>query len=409
MKIAINKINITNFRNYVSTELLVNGKNVLLYGGNGAGKSSLSKALNSFFLGNKVIENFFRNSNPILTHRRIDENGVYANNTSVILHLDNGENIKLNNDSFYTDKEMFIQTSEMKRDYSYKDVVEIFNTLSENPFHEYVIHNFSDALKIKISDIEEVTSTSYETIVELIKNYRHAMGSNYEKLNEVKRNKLRKYKEEFFYKKYESEKSTITLKKLLNLIELKDVIADVMDKRLKNIVKKIKQYLVDDYSKQFSEKFKKYISLMPISDQIQLEIEGEKYYYFQLYLKIKYNGIELKNPNGYLNEAKISEMAISIICALIKIAEEFNTVDFSPIIFDDLLVSLDMINREKLITIIVEYFSKNQIFFFTHDMSLFQLMNDNLKALGKDDEWVFYTLNNNCIEEHESYLFPLGC
>ncbi len=408
----IRNLHLSNFKNYSTSTLQANSKNILLYGGNGAGKSSLAKALNLFFQGRKITANYFQgNTNPVLTYRRIDNNGTYSSNTTISMDLDDNTNIILNSDTYYTDKNLFCQSSEMKRDYSYKDVVEIFNTTSKAPFHDYLIQNFGEALKVKISDIEAVTSVSYETILSYIQGHSKFAKHKYvrdKNTNDEDVQTLQKFRQKSFFNDYanddNSKKGLITIKKLVDLIDLKESSDNIIDKKLKTIIKKIKQYLIHEYSKYFADEFAKYISLMPVSKEIKLAVEASTYYDFELFLTIDYNGVRLKNPNGYLNEAKISEMGISIICSLIKIAEKYNEIDFSPIIFDDLLVSLDMTNRQKLITIIMEYFDNNQIFFFTHDMSLFELMIDELKAEGKDEEWKYCILNNNNIEDYQNYL-----
>ena len=88
----------------------------------------------------------------------------------------------------------------------------------------------------------------------------------------------------------------------------------------------------------------------------------------------------------FLNEARLSELAISIYFASIK--KLFSLIENNCIkilVLDDLLLSLDMSNRVKLLNILKEEFQDFQILFFTHDKELFEMYKDKI-------DWVKYEI-----------------
>ena len=76
----------------------------------------------------------------------------------------------------------------------------------------------------------------------------------------------------------------------------------------------------------------------------------------------------------FLNEARLSALAIALYFAAIKRLLGTLSVDCLKIlVLDDLLISLDMSNRYKLLNVLQKEFNAFQIFFFTHDRELFEL------------------------------------
>lgn len=76
----------------------------------------------------------------------------------------------------------------------------------------------------------------------------------------------------------------------------------------------------------------------------------------------------------FLNEARLSALAISMYFAAIKrLLGTLSSDCLKLLVLDDLLISLDMSNRHKLLTLLQREFQDFQIFFFTHDRSLYDL------------------------------------
>lgn len=88
----------------------------------------------------------------------------------------------------------------------------------------------------------------------------------------------------------------------------------------------------------------------------------------------------------FLNEARLSALAISVYFSIIK--KQFSYLgdnELKILILDDLLISLDMNNRLYLIDILKSDFHDFQIFFFTHDKGLFEVFKDKM-------EWAAYEI-----------------
>lgn len=80
----------------------------------------------------------------------------------------------------------------------------------------------------------------------------------------------------------------------------------------------------------------------------------------------------ITHPKSFFNEAKITSMALAIRLAIL---ETRSPVDHAPstIFFDDILISLDMSLRRLVIPVILNYAESRQIFILTHDRALFYL------------------------------------
>ncbi|SDI26515.1 AAA family ATPase [Mucilaginibacter gossypii] len=79
----------------------------------------------------------------------------------------------------------------------------------------------------------------------------------------------------------------------------------------------------------------------------------------------------VNSPQSFLNEAKLSTMALAIRLAILD--EKFVKAYPKILVLDDLLMSMDMSNREFVLNVIMEgYLEDYQILFFTHQRGLFE-------------------------------------
>ena len=119
----------------------------------------------------------------------------------------------------------------------------------------------------------------------------------------------------------------------------------------------------------------------------------------------------LHKPHSFLNEAKLSAIAISIRLAILTEKRQANCLKF--IILDDLLISLDMRNREKVLELLLskDFVDNYQIIILTHDRMFFQLAKTKIKQLNQTN-WVKYEMFEDfingqkrpCIKTKESYI-----
>lgn len=119
-----------------------------------------------------------------------------------------------------------------------------------------------------------------------------------------------------------------------------------------------------------------------IAPQIILSVE---YLHDQLAPTKKYLG----RPQSFLNEARLTSIALSIRFAILD--DKYLTDASKILILDDLLISLDMGNRDIVLEIILENFSDYQIIMLTNDRMFFELAKHKAKRLGQAN-WGYYEM-----------------
>ena len=167
------------------------------------------------------------------------------------------------------------------------------------------------------------------------------------------------------------------------------------------------QLLIDDINRDAPE----YLKKLGYSD-FKFQLELKRSYYtltkdpkdyllskFSISLIItEYNGMPkaVIKAHSFLNEARFSAMAISIRLAILKRKLSEDCLKF--IVLDDLLISLDMRNREKVLDLLLsdEFSSSYQLIILTHDRLFFQLAKSKIKQLGHTN-WVNYEMFEDVI------------
>jgi hypothetical protein len=96
----------------------------------------------------------------------------------------------------------------------------------------------------------------------------------------------------------------------------------------------------------------------------------------------------LHKPHSFLNEAKLSAMAISIRLAILSEKRLENCLKF--IVLDDLLISLDMRNREKVLELLLsaDFIDNYQLIILTHDRMFFQMAKHKI-AIYEQTNWKY--------------------
>jgi energy-coupling factor transporter ATP-binding protein EcfA2 len=110
----------------------------------------------------------------------------------------------------------------------------------------------------------------------------------------------------------------------------------------------------------------------------------------ELHLEIAGNVI--KRPQSFLNEAKLTQLALSVRFAASFV--NLHDSDIKLLVLDDLLVSLDMSNRMKFVEILLgETFANYQKIILTHDRGFFEEFRRMIGA--SHAAWCFRTLRGN--------------
>lgn len=99
-------------------------------------------------------------------------------------------------------------------------------------------------------------------------------------------------------------------------------------------------------------------------------------------------------PQSYFNEAKLTAIALSIRFALLNLDKP---ADGRFLALDDMLISLDMSNRSKVMDFLLNISDRYKIYLFTHDRAFFELFKDVIKAKFPDfnNMWLFKEIYND--------------
>lgn len=102
--------------------------------------------------------------------------------------------------------------------------------------------------------------------------------------------------------------------------------------------------------------------------------------------------VNIKRIQSFLNEAQLTRIAISIRIGALR--TRVQSTQYKILVLDDMLISLDMSNRMDVARIILnkenkealEYFDNFQKIILTHDKAFFNLIQRNTD----DEDWVYY-------------------
>lgn len=359
----ITKIELENFRafynNYV-IDLSTSGKNLLVYGENGSGKSSLYKALKYFLDSHRQGLNFlyFKNIfNPkdeghIKFSLRADKNSAE-------------KVVTWSHDIKETHEGVILESAKTKGFIDYKKLLET-----------YFLHIDNDRVNI------------YDLLMSKLLPYSE---------NEISHNTF-----EFDYdellKSPKSKQPTELLKNYNDGLSIK----------LDSIKTKANEIL-----KMFDYKISIQFDFVGIKFDGRPKEAEKRIFQKDIWLHVDFfDKSKLVQHHLVLNEAKLSAIAISIFFASIL---EQPSSDLKVLALDDVLIGLDMSNRMPIIDILQKYFAEYQIFFMTYDKTWFDIIRQKVS----DKEWKYieffsnanddfevpvYADNQNFIERAEYYL-----
>ena len=402
---AISKITIDGFKAFPdSFTLELGGKNLLMYGENGSGKSSIYYALHA-----------------LLQSQCKDKNSIYfdPNNTESIVNQETkksdakveiefeGSNIiySISHDGY---KESVAQPTSPLRDLNGQCV--FINHKFLFNFFSFRNSQYIDLFPVFIKDIlpfvltqdsSEYISTIYDDVMKGIKRHGRSklLSSSY--LGRIKRfNNETKHIVDLI-----SFNATETATKIYN-----EQFRNTNDKQLRitlgydNNRDKIPQpnrsyWLRCGYRYQ-KEKIagveydKKVSGVMEILQPIitlkveELQDDGATYR-------------SIEKPQTYFNEAKLTAIALSIRFSLL---DTITPANGRFLALDDMLISLDMSNRMKVVDYLLDVVAKNyKIYLFTHDKSFYSTLKKRIAIEKRQGEWFCGGLYMHDVDENNEY------
>lgn len=132
---------------------------------------------------------------------------------------------------------------------------------------------------------------------------------------------------------------------------------------------------------------------------VAFPFKGVAYNYAKLYsdknftnqtlgLQIAFRGQTLERPQLYLNEARQSAIGLALYLGARLACAPQNTPHLKLLVLDDVLVGLDHSNRLPVLNVLVELFPTWQVVLLTHDKGWFDLARQRLPT----DDWVSYEI-----------------
>ena len=99
----------------------------------------------------------------------------------------------------------------------------------------------------------------------------------------------------------------------------------------------------------------------------------------------------VNRPQVFLNEARLTSLALAIRFSLLS--ERYIKEASRILIIDDLLMSLDMSNRDKVIDVFFKEFVDNsQLIILTHDRTFFELVRREIVYRSSSDKWKLFEM-----------------
>lgn len=370
----INKLTIQNFKAFQDEEVFeFNGKNVLVYGSNGSGKSSLFWALYTFLQSSikssdEEIEKYFDYDNP-------------QSLLNIFLDEDTSAKIEMT----YIDEE----TEETHTNIISKETI---NTRNNQIIQE--LNLASDFINYKL--LHNFYNASHKDEVNLWSVFERDIFPFYTDGTTPILNKIQDKTKAIDGRKTESAKSR------------KQSVLDTINAEIETLLNEIKTTANDFLKKHFYEnrdvikidlQFNKKFTLQNIDKN--LWIDGhDPIRHSELHIKLVVEQFmeddtwkPLERVQSFLNEAQLTRIAIAIRIGALR-ARVQQGVDFKILVLDDMLNSLDMSNRVDVMRIILNkennsdlaYFDTYQKIILTHDKGFFNL----LKRHTDDEDWVYY-------------------
>lgn len=115
-------------------------------------------------------------------------------------------------------------------------------------------------------------------------------------------------------------------------------------------------------------------------------------------IELKYAGQQITKPHLFLNEARLSAIAISIYLGMIKRHPQLKP--YKILFLDDIFIGLDIANRLPLLNILETHFNDYQIFITTYDKPWYEY------AKGFLDKSIWKTIEFYAQEVNGGYEIP---
>ncbi|KPL91181.1 ATP-binding protein [Herpetosiphon geysericola] len=202
----------------------------------------------------------------------------------------------------------------------------------------------------------------------------------------------------------------ISIKELWTTIEeSKPSIRTAYRSKLYNFSELLRNYieLIRPMAEEILEKHFKYpITLEFTHTGLDFDPQKKEIFGKEIDLKIRYRNKLINNYHEFLNEAKLSAIALAVYFAGLK--KTVLTTELNLLVLDDVLIGFDMANRLPIIGILKEYFYQDyQIICLTYDKAWFEILKNVFEIPKNTDnnaDWQTIELYHSVHNDHEQPL-----
>lgn len=338
----LNSINIQYFKAFKEFQLNLEGRHLLVYGANGSGKSSLYWALYTFLeSAGKATDDVQKYFDPVNNQSLVNIHVPAPENRTAFIKLtlkgDGQEEIfEVSNTKHQTKNSPVIAKANLASDFiTYRFFFKFADFRNSQDFDIWALFEREILPFCRTTSGTDLNSEWLAILSDQPDNQGHVGGA------------ITKARNEF------DQKLNTFNSELLAVID--------------SIATKAKEF----YTEHFADDAAAIELELGITNPAHYDRTVKTLNAPKLQLGIKDTGKVIHRPHVYLNEAKLTQIAISI-----RFAASLVNLHESPIkllVLDDLLVSLDLSNRMKVVEILLsETFDNYQKIILTHDLGFFR-------------------------------------
>lgn len=350
----IKKIEIQDYKAFYGVnEFNVEGKNLFVYGENGSGKSSFYYALKDFFQSSIETLSYDETENIFLTKAQKGKGYIEItfNPDKDGTATDKKYTVKKSSKNTYTTGDTSIRDAiKLKSFLTYKHLLGIHHIKKDNE-----IDLFDLLVKGVLKHFKSVAITGSKELGELWTEVEIAIGKGTSQSFNITAKK--KEVDESI------DKFNTAFKKLFDT-----------NNSIENIMK-FAQPILDKFGHNIELELR-YTEAKPTTDYKSIERNHVR-------AKIKYLGKEIPKPHIFLNEARLSAIAISIYLGMVK--RHVQSIPCKVLFLDDIFIGLDISNRLPLLDILKTDFVDYQVFITTYDKPWYEFVRTNY--LSRNPSW----------------------
>lgn len=373
--LRIQKLDIKAFKAFLDLSVPLNGRDLLIYGKNGAGKSSIYWALYTFLQSaQKKSDDVFKYFDPARTENLINRFTAAPEAAAIAVSFQSEDGT---HDSSYTISKTLHET---------KEVPKILNGDLASDFITYRIlfsfYHYRNSQTINLWQVFEDEMLPF------------CQGDSVKKIYELWVEL--KASDPYAEARAAGEVSFAAGRRYDRF----DARVKRFNTGLNEVLARITTEAQAFYEKHFAEADetapdKKLQVGVHLALPAKYDRKGHKLVPPKVSFEVQIGAQRLHKPHSFLNEAKLTQLALSV-----RFGATLSQLQVSPIkllVLDDLLISLDMSNRMKVINIILgEDFADYQKIILTHDLGFFQEIR---RHIGHDHyKWHFAKIAGNSTE-----------